>query len=371
MRLSILLLLLLSLSARSQSAYEYFNGDAFWQKMELETVQTPLPVFQRTDTVIVMATTRRMNPGTLRYMAEVKDKGNKPRYFVIYTSGGKWKVHPFASLETALNVVPDVNRDWVVYTEGMGKIFTNDADRGMQMSAQYGANVLLLDYPSIRTGYKLFGSIRNYKFALRNANNAYKDFMPVLDTVQVLHNTRRMGRGHVTLFFHSMGNNVMRKIAQHDDINRYNNMKWADNIILNAPCVPRKKHAKWVDRIHFANNIYVHYNPHDGTLKWARLAGFRQIMGEHIKKPVSTNATYINFWPLCGEGHSNFLSLYSREDVKPQAFTHYRQVLHGYSANLNDKNLYQPSSYRHIGWELVSNGQAEKKHHGKHKRKHM
>lgn len=344
-----ILLLLTSVICRAQSPYDYFNSDAFWQKMVQDSVQSPIPTFGKGDTIIVAASTRILQAGNSRFIGETRD-AQTIRYYFIFARNGKWHIHPFPSLGEAIKHVPDLYKDWVIYTEGMGKIFTSGIDRGMQMAAQYGVHVLYLDYPSIRTTYK---PLKNYKFALRNANNAYKDFMPVLDTIKALHESRELGYGHITLFFHSMGNNVMRKIAQNDaDLNQYNGSVWADNLVLNSPCVPRKKHNKWVDKIHFTNKIYVHYNPKDGTLKWARLAGFRQIMGEHIKKPLSKQAVYINFNPLCGDGHSNFLNLYGHPPIKPTAFAHYNSLFHGETVNLQDTTLYVPSAYRHIGWTI-------------------
>lgn len=346
--LLILLFGILSFSVQAQSPYEYFNSEAFWKKMIMESPAQPLPQLSASDTVIVMACSRTLQAGNVRFVGEVRD--DTLRYFVVYARNGEWRIHPYPSIIAAIHAVPDINRDWVIYTEGMGKIFTSDADRGMQMAAQYGVNVLLLDYPSIRTTYK---PLKNYKFALHNACICYKDFMPVLDTVKQLRDKHQMGTGHLSLFFHSMGNNLIREIAKHDAINRYNQSAWADNIILNAPCVPRKKHAKWVDKMHLGKQIYVHYNPEDGTLKWARIAGFRQIMGEHMKKPLSRQAVYINFETLCGKEHSNFLNLYSRQPIKDAAYMHYRLLLHGETVDVHNK-MYAPSSYRHIGWEILN-----------------
>lgn len=340
---------LLIFSAQAQSPYEYFNGEDFWKKLVTEPATQPLPSLSAADTVIVIASSRNVQPGNVRFIGELRD--DTLRYYLLYAHEGKWRLHPYSSVIAAIHAVPAINRDWVVYTEGMGKIFTSDADRGMQMVGQYGVNVLLLDYPSIRTTYK---PLKNYKFALRNARICYKDFMPVLDTVKMLREQNEIGTGHLSLFFHSMGNNMMREIAKHDAIIRYNQSVWVDHIILNAPCVPRKKHAKWVDKIHFGETIYVHYNPTDGTLKWARIAGFRQIMGEHIKKPLSQQAVYINFGPLCGEDHSNFLNLYGRKPIADAAYAHYRLLLHGDAVDVHNRLLYAPSSYRGIGREIIS-----------------
>jgi len=315
----------------------------------METSSSPLPHFTADDSVIVVISTRILQPDSFRFVGEIKDAYASHNY-LVFSKDGKWHIHPFPSLVDAIHAMPNINQDWVIYTEGMGKIFTTDLDRGMQLSQQYNVNTIVFDYPSIRTGLKPLG---NYKFAYRNARSAYKEYVPLLDTVMMLRTKAKMGNGKLSLFFHSTGNNVIRAIARKGIINHYNTTAWIDNIILNAPCVPRKKNAVWLNNIHCSKHIYVHYSPIDATLRWARIAGFRQIMGEHIKKPIAAQAIYINFAALCGTEHSNFLHLYQREGPPQEAFNHYKVLLHGEKAKTMDSTLYRASHYRHIGWELL------------------
>lgn len=353
MRLKLTLLLFLCyLGVKGQIQYEYFNSEYFWGKLVMETAATPLPTFTAGDSVIVVVSTRVLQPDSFRFVGEIRDVHPSHNY-LVFSKAGKWHVHPFASMADAIRAMPHYNRDWVIYTEGMGKIFTTNLDRGMQLSHDYGVNTIVFDYPSIRTGFK---PLRNYVFAYRNARSAYKDYIPLLDTVMLLRTRSEMGNGKLSLFFHSMGNNVMRAIAKEDLIDHYNTSKWIDNIILNAPCVPRRKNAVWLDRIQCSKQIYVHYNPMDITLKLARLAGFRQIMGEHIKKPLCDQVTYINFEVVCGTEHSNFLHLYQRQGPPKESFNHYKVLLHGEKADVTNSMLYRRSHYRHIGWELLKKG---------------
>jgi len=352
-RLPILLLTLLlpTLSFSKERYYSRFNTDAFWQTLVPDSPGTTIRV-SSADTAIIVASNREPAPGQLRFMSEIRGDGTI-RYFIVYSRAGSWHIQQHSSLRDAINVLPQKDKDWIVYTEGMGKIFTTDLDRGMNLAGQYGVHVLLLDYPSIRSSYKGY---RNYRFAYRNARIAYKDFARVLDTFRRLRTDGDAGSGSISLFFHSMGSNVMRKLARKDMLVRFNDTKWVDNIILNAPCVPRRRSRQWMDRIHFAKRMYVHYNSQDRTLKLARIVGFRQILGEHPKQPVSDSALFINFNTLCGEGHSNFLSLYGRLHVTREALLHYNTLFHGGAVDLHDATKYRKTAYRSIGWDLLPAG---------------
>jgi hypothetical protein len=346
----VLTFLICTAASFAQTPYEYFNGKEFWSKIKVDEPGVK-PIYADADTTCIVASTRILQKDSFRSIGELRDE-NIIRYYFVYSSHGNWHLVKTNSLSEAIRYLPSMSKDWVIYTEGMGKMFTSDLDRGMQMAAQYNVNVLLLDYPSIRADV---GSIHNYKFAIRNARIAYKDFVPVLDSFKILRKANKLGSGHLSLFFHSMGNNVMREIVKHNLVFMFNGEAWVDNLVLNAPCVQRKKHKQWVDQINFAKRIYIIYNAHDGTLKWARLAGFHQILGEHVKKPISSNAIYINFNKLCGADHSNFVSLYSRSPIKPEAKKFYGDLLHGININLNDNKVFAPSGYRHIGLDIMPN----------------
>jgi hypothetical protein len=341
-------LLLLSISSYAQDYISYFNQEDFWKSIVVDKPGTR-PTFNSSDTVIIVASNRRPVWGSVRFMSELSDR-DSVRYFVVYTRHNTWHVLNRTSLTEAISTLPERNRDWVVYTEGMGKVFTADLDRGIRLAGQYGVNVLLLDYPSIHSGYK---SYRNYLYAYSNSIISYKSFVPTLDSFKMLRMQHKAGEGHLTLFFHSMGNNLIRKIEQSRISKKYNDVVWVDNVLLNAPCVPRRRSKQWIDNIHFARRVYVHYNPYDQTLKWARVAGFRQVLGEHAKKQVSKNATYINFNPLCGSGHSNFMQLYGRSPARPEAVAHYSKLFHGEDVNVKDSLSYRKSAYRGVGWDIM------------------
>lgn len=335
-------------SKAKEPYYTRFNTDSFWRKLVVEPSGLPLSLSPR-DTVIIVASNRARGKDSLRFMSELRGDGGVT-YFLAYIRGSQWRLRLMPSLQDAVQALPDPDKDWVVYTEGMGKIFTTGLDRGFRVCQAYGVNVLLLDYPSIHTKYK---SYRNFRFVLRNSSVAYRDFLPVLDTLQALRESAKAGTGALSLFFHSMGNNVIRKIGQTNSRDRLNESVWVDNIILNAPCVPQRRSHRWIDSLGFAKRIYVHYNPEDRTLKWSRIAGARGILGERPQRPIAARAAYVNFNTLCGDGHSNFLNFSKRMMARPEAVRHYQKLLHGDSVQLHDPAAYRRSVYRGIGWDLL------------------
>ncbi|MBS1628617.1 MAG: hypothetical protein JST27_01025 [Bacteroidetes bacterium] len=356
MRLRIFLLLflfpLVSAAQRNTPQYiSYFDTDSFWNAL----VRVPTLAAHedcRTAPAVVVVSNRKPEPGQIRFMSQDRD-GDSLHYFFITTEQGQWHLSGVPDLRRAVTLMRCEphrrNRDWVVYTEGMGKLFTSDINRAFSMARQYDLNVLLLDYPSIHKG---LSSLKNFKFARRNAQLAGSDFLPVLDSMLRFREAGILGEGRLTLFYHSLGNQALRMLAKSASLSRINNKLWVDNLILNAPCVPRRGATRWMSRIAFAKHLYVFYNSHDATLKWARLASFHGILGERPVPPLCKRAQYVNFHLLCGGGHSNFLSLRGRQPAMPEAVDYYRVVLHGKVPNPKEFTNLKPSRFHRIGFDI-------------------
>ncbi len=336
---------MITLSAHGQG--DYFNTPEFWNKLKLETkLEAP---YTKPDTVIVVVSNRATQNDKLRFMSEERD-GKQLRYYYVYAHNGKWHVLQVRSLSEAIQLMPESNRNWVVYTEGMGKLFTTDIYRGLTLAAQYGVNVIMLDYPSITTTKSGLG---NYFFAIGNARIAYKDFLPVFAEIKQMKFNRRLGTGKLSLFFHSMGNNVLTGMAANSKLSMLNDAVWVDNLIMNAPCVNQTGHVKLLSKIAFAKHLYIHYNPEDKTLKGAHLMSGHRQLGESVDNPTYKYARYINFHTLADEGHSNFLSLIGRMPATPAAVRHYATLLNGDTVQLNNTGWYRRTAYKNIGWDIL------------------
>jgi hypothetical protein len=341
------LLFFLSATVAIQAQIAYFNTDAFWSKMSLKPSEYPTKIHP-SDTAVIVASNRVFKGTAFRFLPDVYKGGVS--YYVVYSRNAHWNVIPVHNLETALHYLPQRDKDWVIYTEGMGKLFTTNADRAMSMSAFYGVNVIMLDYPSISSKYK---RTRNYFFSKRNAEIAYKDFAPVLDTLKMLKQKNELGNGAVNLFFHSMGNIVLMNTLKHYNLHFLNDRQWVNNLILNAACVPQYHHAKWLDKVRFAKRIYVLYNHKDYTLGGAYFMSKKNQLGMKVKRPLSKKAVYINFRYLVDKRHSNFLNLIHYPPQPAAALKQYRVLLHGNAVDVNDSHYFRHSEYKNIGWDIL------------------
>lgn len=345
----LVLLLLVNMLASGQYAFEHFNSEVVWRSIQIDKGKAA-PNIHPGDTCFIMASVRVSAEGELRFMTE-EAQNDSLIYLFVYFRNGHWRLRQTPGLQEAVELLPDRNKDWVVFAEGMGKVFPSNIDRAMRLATQYGVNVLMFDYPSIRSDLKAY---KNYRFAWRQSKSVHSRYLDLMDTISRLRQLHKMGTGALSLFFHSMGNNIIRELSLAGKLDPLNNVVWVDNLILNAPCVPRRQHRKWIDRIKFANRIYLHYNPQDEALKWARLAGFRNILGERIKGPVSEQLICINFNTLTGSGHSNFLDFSPRHPINTAAIRHYSSLFHGDSVLLSDGSYYKPTDYRGVGWDIIA-----------------
>lgn len=325
-----------------------FNSEEWWNRLVHETALSTNNTKQ-IDTSIVVVTNRAKTDNPLRFMSEEVGDGTLYYYFV-YASNGKWHVLQTKNLEQAVSFTPNKDKDWVVYTEGMGKIFPSELNRGMMMSSQYDVNVIMLDYPSITTTKGMLG---NYYFAIGNARDAYKYHQPSLVSIKALKSAGALGSGKLSLFFHSMGNYLLREIVKHKELKPLNNTVWVDNIILNAACVDADDHSDWLRKVFFSKNIYVHYNTEDRVLKGASLAAFETQLGKDPGTPLVAKAKYFNFNGLVGEGHSYFLSLHGRKPVREDVKAHYNAVLHGTTPLLKDTSAYRKATGSKVSYDVI------------------
>jgi hypothetical protein len=235
------------------------------------------------------------------------------KYFFLQKSAGKWNVFQVPTLADAMHLLPE-KRDIVVYTEGMGKIFTTNVERAMLMRSQYHVNVIMFDYASINTTYK---PARNFKFARSNARLSAPHYFRLLQQIQQARRDSEdwMQQVKVSTFYHSMGNIILMEMMKSQPYEQLNSDPFIDNVVINAACVPSKDHKEWVENIHFANKVYIHYNRSDWQLKGAHLLTLKKQLGEKLKGPLAANASYINFRDQVGRQHSYFLN-FPRNDYR-------------------------------------------------------
>jgi hypothetical protein len=135
-----------------------------------------------------------------------------------------------------------------------------------------------------------------------------------------------------------MGNIIFMEMMKHQPYEQLNKAPFIDNVVLNAACVPSKGHKEWVERIRFANKIYIHYNRSDWQLKGAHLLTLSRQLGEKLKRPLAANATYVNFHEQGGRQHSYFLN-FPQNDYRmtPEMKDYFAQLFSGNTAVLEEE----------------------------------
>lgn len=323
-RFSLAFLLIININAQAQSTG--YNSTAHWSNFSFQsTTMRPDAV---SDTCLVFVSNRHVMTDSLRFVDESLDT-TALKYFFLQKQQGKWKVYKAASLSEAMQNLP-CRKDIVVYAEGMGKIFTANVERAKLMSTQYNVNVVMFDYASTNTTYK---PAKNFRFARENARLSAAQYMALLKEfrqARIDHADWITGR-KLSTFYHSMGNIILEKMVEEHDISSINQEPFIDNLVINAACVPMKKHREWLEKIKFAKQIYVHYNRTDLQLKGAHLLTMKKQLGEVVtKKQQAENAIYVNFHDMAGFKHSYFMNFpYNEYKLTPAMVDYFSKLLTG------------------------------------------
>ncbi|RYD98515.1 MAG: alpha/beta hydrolase [Sphingobacteriales bacterium] len=336
----VVIVALLLLPALSEGVYaqgrfsSYFNSDSFWQSIEV--VDKDALLVGKADTQVMLVSNRVFDYKQLKFAQEESGADGSLHYFLAFVRQGKWYIKSYSSL-AVLFCQMDKGKSLVVYTEGYGKNFTAGLFRALAMRAQYGVNVLYLDYPSINSSKKRLG---NWRFVLKEAHKAGADFTPVLDSLYQ-YQLKEHYFSKVTLFYHSMGNLALKHMLQNGLYAGFNDHIWVDNLVLNAACVPVKDYIKWLGKAKFARHILVHYNPEDRTLLGAQLVSGNRKIGLRPGKKVPANTVCVNFNGLVGNGHNYFLTLPYRAPMEKQVANYMQDVLHGEVINIQDTLVFR------------------------------
>jgi hypothetical protein len=259
--------------------------------------------YKSSDSCIVFVTTRSVNVKNGEYVfGNTIAKDNLLRFYNIYFKGGESKMAPRSSLAEAINNA-NVSPDFVVYTEGHGKLFSDNVERGIQASRIYSVSVIMFDWPSKMPGYKVE---KNFYTSMNNSRAVAKQFNELLLLLgHYKNNTNQEKIRHLSLFFHSMGNYVILNTLKQYGSKNYN-ATLVDNIILNAPCIPSREHSKWLEQLTFQRNIYVMYNKKDPALKGASFLMGKFLLGLHPMH-LAKNAEYLDLRKVAHIYHNCFL----------------------------------------------------------------
>lgn len=247
------------------------------------------------------------------------------RYLYIEAADSVWRIYPVYSLQEGVRLCP--RRDWVIYTEGMGKTFQGNIERAAAMQQTYQVNVLLFDYASIASDLGMF---KNFRLAMQNAASSHRQFDRLLDSVRQLRMASMWADQNITLFFHSMGNLVLQHLLQDPARLTQNSKPFIQQVILNAACVNRQGHHRWLRNLNFAEHIVIHYNRADYKLNGASFLSGNRKLGSKPRYPYHHGVRYVDFHAATGKTHNYFLDIPDRS-FRRGAFIHayYLALLHG------------------------------------------
>lgn len=290
-----------------------------WSKMALNKNYRAT----KEDTCIFVVSTRHYNDTLKEFVDYDYDTTGSLNYFAVYFQGNRWTAVPYSNLETLLDLKTEFN-NFVVFTEGLGKTFTSGIDRATRLKRIYDIDELFFDWPTQRPYMK---SGKNFRTTYRISRDVAKPYARFLEEFQSYKETHYSKFKITTLMFHSMGNLVLMYDLKND---LFKNIKpgLVDHVILNAACVPQRKHAKWLSKLSFSKQIFVTINKRDRNLNGARLALFCHILGEKVKKPLAPGVHYVSFSKVLEREHNYYL-IRPLLEQKPYLKTFYADIFAG------------------------------------------
>lgn len=215
------------------------------------------------------------------------------------------------------------------------------------MAAQYHVNVVMFDYASINTTYK---PSKNFKFARQNARLSAGQYRSLLTMLKAARDADEpwIRDVSVSTFYHSMGNIILEQMMKGEatGVLAADGEPFVDNLIINAACVPMKRHAKWVKKIHFAKQIYIHYNKRDLQLKGAHLLTMKRQLGEKVtRRQLAPNARYVNFLEVARWQHSYFMNFpYNEYRLNPAMVAYFGRLFNGQGVTAGELTALQASA---------------------------
>ncbi len=233
--------------------------------------------------------------------------------------------------------------DWLVVVHGDSKTFSAAAIRGLQIQNLHHVNVLVFSWPS-KT--EIGNGLKNFNNSKMNVEAGGVKFKELLLMIQAYKRNQQWPEKpyHLSLFLHSLGNYYLERLVK-DSLLADLDSDLFDNLIINAAAVNQEAHASWVDSLHIQKRIYITSNRSDVNLNGVRLfTKSGKQLGERLKLPLSSGATYINFTKAIGftmptgNSHTYFIGKMTNESGNIKDF--YTDVFHGRAVNLSDSTKY-------------------------------
>ncbi len=300
-------------SINSQSPY------CCWENMCLYKTYTPVA----TDTCLLVVSTRNYNETKQEFVDFDYDTTGTMKYFAVYYNYNKWIAVPYNSLSELLDAKSSF-KNLVVFVEGLGRTFTSGVDRGAKLMRNYPVDVIFFDWP---TGRPYLRAGQNIKVTRSVAPYVAREYAVFLKDLQTYKTNTPDKFKTVTLFFHSMGNLLLMHNLKNDSFHSIM-PSMINSVIMNASCVNQTNHKAWLDKLTFADHIYITFNDKDKTLRGASILFGDHQLGEKPKPIFCEKADYINFSKVLNREHNYYVM---RPVLKEKPFLRkfYRDVFDG------------------------------------------
>ena len=339
-RLVILVVLftLIGCKAFVPKKYKFVISDERWNTIKLEPKNTD-PIL--TDSMVVMYSNRNFHPERKKILGDYIDSAGFARVFLASAKNGICHLYAMNSVSEAVLAIGK-KRNLVFYVEGMGKNFPIGLERAFSLSIQHGLTVVMMDYPSINIEYSAF---KNFNYARKSS---FRTAPYLIDLLKEFQSEKQKGRDwtkvNTTLFHHSMGNIMLKRILE-ERMDTVLVPNLVDQLVLNAPCVNVEGHKVWLEKSLLAKKTFVHYNKDDTQLNGAKILAGKTQLGAKLYPPLAQKAQYVDFNPVVGPNHSNFIDIPLRAPIKIESRNYYFKLFNGVPIDFGDTTLFG------LGWK--------------------
>ncbi len=286
------------LFSQKYSKYESIGYSCDWDKMVLNKNYIPT----KNDTCFFVVSVRNYDPNKTNFLDYDYDTTGTLKYFVVYFNQNKWVSVPYSSLEDMLNLKSSFE-NLVVFTEGLGKTYTKGVDRATRLITEYKTDVIFFDWPTERPAMK---QGKNMKLTNKISEQIAVPYSVFLEEFQTYKDKNPTKFKTVTVLFHSMGNLILMHDLKHKLFKNIH-PDLANSVILNAACVPQKKHAEWLSQLNISKHIFVTVNNSDRNLNGAKFVFMQNQLGHKPKGPYCKNVNYVDFSDVLQKEHNYFL----------------------------------------------------------------
>ena len=206
--------------------------------------------------------------------------------------------------------------------KGYGTDPRDGQDILFRIESEYDAKVLMFHWPSW---------LAPWGYPSKNAEEAGAHLFLLLDSLEQYRrqNPEKAGKVKTTLLVHSMGARVLEGFLTGYNGGFGDAAPLFESVVLNAPDVDLIGHRNWLDRVDFAENVYVIVNPQkDELLKFSHDLLDTPRLGRSLTRedgtaePLAARADYVDV-SATGVNHDYYIGAERSEPL----VTFYRSVI--------------------------------------------